>query len=224
MVLDGDVSDGHGPNDETDGWSGTGGVRRHQVGRQTQGTVQRALAGHAVHPGTGGQMLGEGILDDLHQTRRRSGRLDLHLVQELDHESAEALVRARDADGGVDLDQHVLGGANVDLETTGLVEGGVDQGQQFLMTNVRPVFFWVTLELLLAQFAMIVAIEQLEHVATILYCFETSLIQKDNNLLLAGFGRFALGIDGGYRRGYFQRDRGGARRGGRTSLLVGKRR
>lgn len=123
MVLDGDVSDGHGPNDETDGWSGTGGVRRHQVGRQTQGTVQRALAGHAVHPGTGGQMLGEGILDDLHQTRRRSGRLDLHLVQELDHESAEALVRARDADGGVDLDQHVLGGANVDLETTGLVEG-----------------------------------------------------------------------------------------------------
>ena len=159
MVLDGDVSRGHGTNDEADGWSGTGGVGRHQVGGQTQGTVQSALAGHAVHPGTGGEMLGEGILDDLHQTRRRTGRLDLHLVQELDHESAEALVRAGHADGGVDLDQHVLGGANVDLETSRLVEGRVDQGQQFLMTNVRSIFLRIALELLLAKFAMIIAVE-----------------------------------------------------------------
>ena len=159
MILDSDMSCRHGTNDEADGWSGAGGVGRHQVGGQTEGTVQSSLAGHAVHAGTGGQVLGEGILDDLHQTRRRTGRLDLHLVQELDHESAEALVSAGHADGGVDLDQHVLGGANVDLETSRLVEGRVDQGQQFLMTNVRPIFLRIALELLLAQLAMVVAVE-----------------------------------------------------------------
>lgn len=159
MILDCDMSCRHGTNDKADGWGGAGGIGRHQIGGQTEGTVQSALTGHAVDAGTGGQVLGEGILDDLHQTRRRTGRLDLHLVQELDHESAEALVRARHADGGVNLDQHVLGGADVDLETSRLVEGRVDQGQQFLMTNVRPIFLRITLELLLAQFAMIVAVE-----------------------------------------------------------------
>ena len=221
MILHGDMSGRHGTDNEADGRRRAGRIGRNEARRQAQGGVQSPLARHAVHARTGGKVLGEGILDDLHQARGGTGRLDFHFMQQLYHQAREALVRAGDADGGVDLDQHILSGADVHLETSGLVEGRVDQGQQFLMANVRAVFLRVALQLLLAQFAMVVAVEQLKVVAAVLDGFEAGLVEEDDDLMLAGFGRFALRIDGGDGRGYFERRRGGGRRSGCASLLVG---
>lgn len=54
-------------------------------------------------------------------------------MQQLDHQTGEALEGTRDADRGRDLDQDALGGRDEDLEFTGLVDGRVEEGKQALV-------------------------------------------------------------------------------------------
>ena len=59
----------------------------------------------------------------LEQSGVAGGGADLQLVEELDHEAAEALDGARGADLRVDLGQHVLRGMDVDLRRPALLIG-----------------------------------------------------------------------------------------------------
>lgn len=67
-------------------------------------------------------MVGDGVLDDLEQLLLRGGGADGELVEQLDHQTGEALEGTRNADGGRDFDEDALGGVDVDLELAGLVE------------------------------------------------------------------------------------------------------
>jgi hypothetical protein len=74
----------------------------------------------------------DGVLDDLEKLLLRCGRSDGELVEELDHQSGEALEGSRDADGRRDLDEDTLGGVDVDLELAGLVDRRVEEGEEAL--------------------------------------------------------------------------------------------
>jgi hypothetical protein len=53
-------------------------------------------------------------------------------MEELDHQPGESLKGTGNANAGVDLDEDALGGMDVDLEFTGLVDGGVEEGEETL--------------------------------------------------------------------------------------------
>jgi hypothetical protein len=53
-------------------------------------------------------------------------------MQELDHETGEALEGSRYADGRADLDENAFGGVDVDLELAGFVDGGVEKSEETL--------------------------------------------------------------------------------------------
>lgn len=53
-------------------------------------------------------------------------------MQELDHQPCESLERTRDTDGRADLDEDALGGMDVDLEFSGFVDGGIEEGEEAL--------------------------------------------------------------------------------------------
>lgn len=57
-------------------------------------------------------------------------------MQQLNHQTGKALECTRDANRRRDLDQDTLGGMNVDLKLAGLVDGGVEQGQEALVSMV----------------------------------------------------------------------------------------
>ena len=52
------------------------------------------------------------------------------------HESTEPLESPRDAHMRVDLDEHALGGVDVDLEKTGLIERRVKKSEETLEKTV----------------------------------------------------------------------------------------
>jgi len=69
-----------------------------------------------------------------HQLVRPVRRSDAQLLQQLNNQPAEALERARQPHFGVDLDQHVFGGVDVEgLELAGLVEGAVQDHHKRLV-------------------------------------------------------------------------------------------
>jgi hypothetical protein len=77
-------------------------------------------------------VVGDGILDDLDELLVGSSGADLVAMQQLDHQTGEALEGTRYAHGGVDLDEHAAGGLDVDLQLARLVDGRVEQGEQAL--------------------------------------------------------------------------------------------
>ena len=60
-------------------------------------------------------MVGNGVLDDFEELLLRGGGADGQFVQELDHQTSEALESTRDAHGRRDLDEDALCGVDVDL-------------------------------------------------------------------------------------------------------------
>ena len=80
----------------------------------------------------GREVICEGVLDDLDELFVGGGRADLVTVQQLHHQTSEALEGTRNADGGVDLDKHAPSGLDVDLQLTRLVDGRIEQGKQAL--------------------------------------------------------------------------------------------
>ena len=82
-------------------------------------------------------------------------------MKELDHQSSEALISARDADRRIDLDEDVFGGVDEDLQSAGLVEGTVKQGEEGLVGDVGAVVGRVHSRF--GQYAaVVVAVEELE--------------------------------------------------------------
>ena len=86
----------------------------------------------------GREMIGDGVLDDLEQFLVRVGGADGQSMKQLDHETRETLKGAGDADAGVDLDENAFGCVDVDLEFSGFVDGGVEEGEEalFMSTSV----------------------------------------------------------------------------------------
>jgi hypothetical protein len=74
----------------------------------------------------GRQVIGDGVLDDLDELFLRRRGADLMSVQELDHESSESLEGTRNAHCRADPDEHILGGVDVDLELSRLVDWRVE--------------------------------------------------------------------------------------------------
>ena len=186
MIVDGDVSRAHRTQHETGGWCFAAGVGlggNHGL-CECYGTVQGSLARKPVAPGTGWQMGGKRVFDDLQEGCRIVPRLDFHFVQELHHQSREPFVGPGGSDLGVDLDQNFFRGGNVNSQQPRLVQGAVKESQDFLVQDVRTEGVGVFAELLFAQIAMVVAVEQFEKPATVLHGLQRSLIQQNNNRLL----------------------------------------
>lgn len=79
------------------------------------------------------QVIRDGVLDHLEEflsaAALLAGRSNAELVQELDHEAAETIERARYTRLRVDLDERVLLRVHVDLKERGSVERRVEEHQ-----------------------------------------------------------------------------------------------
>lgn len=72
-------------------------------------------------------MLGDGVLNHLEELLLRSSAADGETVEQLDHETGEALEGTWNADGGGDFDEDVFGRVDVDLKLAGFVDGRVEK-------------------------------------------------------------------------------------------------
>lgn len=80
----------------------------------------------------GRQMVRNRVLDHLQELLLRVGSLDGQTMKELDHETGEALEGTGDTDRRRDLDQDSLGGLDVNLQPSGLVDGRVEKREETL--------------------------------------------------------------------------------------------
>lgn len=78
------------------------------------------------------------------------------------------------------FDQDILTGPNINLEHPRLVEGTIEQGEEFLMTDVGTEFFGIAFEFLFAQVAMVVAVEEFVRSTAVFDGFEFGLIEEDD--------------------------------------------
>lgn len=77
-------------------------------------------------------MVGDGVFDDLQQLLIRVGGSDGEPMKQLDHQTGEPLECTRNPDRRAHFDQNALGGLDIDLELSGLVDRGVEQGEEAL--------------------------------------------------------------------------------------------
>jgi len=70
----------------------------------------------------GRQMVRDGVFNDLDELLVGRGGADLMPVEELHHQSSEALESARNSNSRADLNEHAAGGLDVDLELARLVD------------------------------------------------------------------------------------------------------
>lgn len=120
----------HGPDKDRDAFLGT---QRLNV---ILGAYHRSLKTHGDLATVGGQVVGNGVLDDLQQLLLGVGGSNRQTVEQLDHQTSESLEGSGNADGGVDFDQDSLGGVDEDLEATGLVDGRIQEGKKTLTSTV----------------------------------------------------------------------------------------
>lgn len=80
----------------------------------------------------GGQVIRDGILDDLQQFLLRIGRADGEPVKELNHQPGKPFERPRNTHRGVHFNENPLGGMDENLQLASLVDGGVEKGQEAL--------------------------------------------------------------------------------------------
>lgn len=57
-------------------------------------------------------------------------------MEQLDHQTSEALECSRNADRRADFDEDPFGGVDVNLQSAGLVDGRVEESKQTLETEV----------------------------------------------------------------------------------------
>lgn len=77
-------------------------------------------------------MVGDWVFDDFQQLLLRRSGPDGELVQQLDHETSEALEGTWYADRGRNLNEDALGCVDVDLKLASLVDGRVEECEQAL--------------------------------------------------------------------------------------------
>lgn len=127
------VALGHGTDEDTHALVGSQGLEVIPGPDNGRLVTERHL------PAVGGQVIGDGVFDDLEQLLLRVGGADGETVQKLDHQTGEPLEGSRDANAGVDLDEDTFGRVDEDLQFTGLVDGGIEQGEKALETGTRSV-------------------------------------------------------------------------------------
>lgn len=116
LVGEGVVTLGHGTNEDANALLGfeLGNVVAHANDGRIETEGDLAAVGREV--------VGDRVLDDFEELLLRCGGTDRESVEELDHQTSEALEGTRNADSGADLDQDALCCVNVDLKFTSLVE------------------------------------------------------------------------------------------------------
>lgn len=82
-------------------------------------------------------MVGDGVLDYSEQFFLRVDRSDGEAVQQLDHETGKPFERSGNAHGRADLNEDALGGMDVDLESAGFVDGGIEEGKEALFVLIH---------------------------------------------------------------------------------------
>lgn len=83
-------------------------------------------------PAVRGKVVRDGVLDDLQQLLLRVCRADRKPVKELNHQTGEPLESSGNAHRGVDFNQNPFGGVDVDLQSSSLIDGGVEEGEETL--------------------------------------------------------------------------------------------
>lgn len=79
-----------------------------------------------------GEVISNWVLDYAEKLLVGIGRSNGEAVQQLDHETGEALEGSGNANRRRDLNEDTLGGGYVNLEAAGLVDGRVEEGQKAL--------------------------------------------------------------------------------------------
>ncbi len=100
----------------------------HILAHADQGGVEA----QRILPAIGGEMVRDGVLDDLQELLLRVDRSNRESVQELDHQPSESLEGTWDADRWADFDENPTGGMDVDLEHARLVDRRVEEGEKAL--------------------------------------------------------------------------------------------
>lgn len=93
----------------------------------------RRVEGQCYLAAVGRQVVRNGILNDFEQFLLRGRGTDREFVEELDHQTSEALEGTRNANCGRNFDEDAFGGVNVDLELAGFVDGRIEQGEEALV-------------------------------------------------------------------------------------------
>lgn len=81
-------------------------------------------------------MVRDRVLDDLQQLLGTRRGANAQGVQQLHHQAGKTLESARNPDGRIDFDEDALGGMDVNLQFTRLVDRRVEQGQQALVRYI----------------------------------------------------------------------------------------
>jgi hypothetical protein len=117
---------GHGANKDANALLGPDALDVVTEAHQRRLKTKRHLAA------VGRQVVSNGVLNDAQQLVVRVRRPDRQAVQQLHHETGESLERSGNSDRRGDLDEDALGGVDVDLELSSLVDGGVKERQEAL--------------------------------------------------------------------------------------------
>lgn len=77
-------------------------------------------------------MVRDWILDDFQEFLLRVDGSDCETMEELDHETCESLECTRNSDSGADFNEDSLGGVDVDLKFSGLVDRRIQESKEAL--------------------------------------------------------------------------------------------
>lgn len=124
------VTLGHGSDKDANAFLGA--ERLDIVSRPHHG----GLVTESHFTAVGRKVVRDGIFDDFEQLLLGVGRADRQPVKELNHQPSKPLEGPRNTYRGVDLDEDSLGGMDVDLQPSGLVDGGVEEGEKALDRSV----------------------------------------------------------------------------------------
>lgn len=124
------VTLGHGSHKDANAFLGA--ERLDIVGRPHHG----GLVTESHLTAVGRKVVRDGILDDLEQLLLGVGRADRQPVKELNHQPGKPLESPRNTHRGVDFDEDPLRGMDVNLQPSGLVDGGVEEGEKALDRSV----------------------------------------------------------------------------------------
>lgn len=117
---------GHSTDEDTYALLGT------QILHVVSHSYHRRIVGEGDFAAVRREVVGDGVLDDLEQLLLRGGGADGELVEQLNHQTGEALEGTRNADGGRDFNEDALSGVDVDLKLARLVQRRVEEGEQTL--------------------------------------------------------------------------------------------
>jgi hypothetical protein len=133
------VTLGHGTDEDSNALVGL------QCLQVVLGADHGCLKTHGDLAAVGRQVVGDRVLNNLQELFLRVGGADGKSVEQLNHQTGKSLESSGDADGGVDFDQYTLSRVDENLQATGLVHGGIEQGKKTLRWVRRytfPVFFF----------------------------------------------------------------------------------